>query len=69
MPRPGWMEERERTRRYRHCFTCDAGGDPCGFTPYLGKDGRLVRYRCHRHPEIVFWRDTLACEDYRPRTR
>lgn len=48
-------------------MNCDAGGDVCGQTNYIPKVGRLSMYRCRRHPTVVFYRNTYACEDFRPR--
>jgi len=69
MGRPDWLEKRESRVRiaFRRCITCDAGGDPCGRTNYIPKEGRLTMYRCRRHPTVTFYRDTLACEDWHAR--
>lgn len=71
MPKPDWLREREgerdRRRPFKRCMNCEVGGDVCGQTNYLPKEGRLNMYRCRKHPTIKFWRDTLACEDFRPR--
>lgn len=67
MSKPDWLVERERTRKFRRCIECDAGGDVCGQTNYIPKVGRLNMYRCRRHPTVVFYRDTIACEDFRLR--
>ena len=67
MTKPDWLRERERQRKYRRCFTCSAGGDPCGRTNRLGDRGRLVMYRCRKFPSITFYEDTFACEHYEPR--
>ena len=67
MPKPEWLQERDRIRNVKRCMTCAAGGDPCGTTTYLAGRGRLTMYRCRKHPTIKFWHDTLACEDYERR--
>lgn len=68
MSKPDWLKRQESGHRaFRRCMTCDAGGDPCGQTNYIPKVGRLTMYRCRRHPTVTFYRDTYACEDYRPR--
>ena len=69
MSKPEWMRERETRNRiaFKRCMTCSAGGDVCGQTNYIPGTGRLLMYRCHRHPTVTFYRDTLACEDYTPR--
>ena len=65
MTKPDWMRERERVRRsMKRCITCDAGGDLCGRT----KVSKVPMYRCRRHPSVVFWDETLACEDYNSRS-
>lgn len=69
--KPGWLKEQGQTRPeglgFRRCVNCDAGGDVCGQTNYIPKVGRLNMYRCRRHPTVVFYRNTYACEDFRPR--
>lgn len=67
MPKPDWLIERERARKFRRCMDCDAGGDICGQTNYIPRVGRLNMYRCRRHPTVIFYRDTYACEDFRLR--
>lgn len=69
MPKPGWLTERESKSpvRFKRCINCDAGGDLCGQTNYIPKVGRLNMYRCRRHPTVVFYRETYACEDYHQR--
>jgi len=71
MSKPDWLVEQERLRenrlRYRRCMNCLAGGDVCGRTNYIPKVGRLNMYRCRRHPTVVFYRETFACEDFTPR--
>lgn len=68
MSKPDWLVDKERTRmRFRRCVKCDAGGDVCGQTNYIPKVGRLNMYQCRRHPTVKFYRDTIACEDFRPR--
>jgi len=69
MAKPDWLKEREDAIRirFKRCVTCDAGGDQCGHTNPLPKVGRLPMYRCRRHPTVVFYRDTLACEDWHAR--
>lgn len=71
MSKPDWLVDHERARidvlRFRRCINCDAGGDLCGQTNYIPKVGRLNMYRCRRHPTVKFYRDTYACEDFRPR--
>ena len=52
---------------FRRCVNCDAGGDVCGQTNYIPGTGRLDMYRCRRHPTVRFYRETYACEDFRPR--
>lgn len=70
MSRPGWMRDRDKVSplRLRHCVNCDAGGQPCGQTNNIPGEGRLTMYRCNRHPTVRFYRHTLACEDFRPRS-
>lgn len=69
MTKPSWLVDRESSdpTKFRKCMRCDAGGDLCGQTNYIPKVGRLNMYRCRRHPTVVFYRDTYACEDFRPR--
>lgn len=68
MTKPDWLRKREETKRsFRRCMMCDAGGDLCGQTNYIPNSGRLNMYRCRRHPTVVFYRDTYACEDFKPR--
>jgi len=68
MSKPDWLKRQEREHRgYRRCMQCDAGADPCGQTNYIPGQGRLTMYRCRRHPTVVFYRDTYACEDWKPR--
>ena len=71
MSKPDWLKDQERAKearmRFRRCMNCDAGGDICGQTNYIPKVGRLNMYRCRRHPTVVFYRETFACEDFRPR--
>lgn len=68
MPKPDWLRRQEFEHRgFRRCMMCSAGGDLCGQTNYIPKVGRLNMYRCRRHPTVVFYRDTYACEDFTPR--
>lgn len=71
MAKPDWLVEQERLRaeklHYRRCMNCSAGADLCGRTNYIPKEGRLNMYRCRKHPSVVFYRDTYACEDFDPR--
>lgn len=69
MAKPDWMRERERvgSRAFKRCMMCDAGGNPCGQTNYIPGTGRLTMYRCRRHPTVVFYRNTYACEDFHQR--
>lgn len=71
MAKPDWLREREQSDasrlRFRRCMNCNAGGDLCGQTNYIPKVGRLNMYRCRRHPTVVFYRETYACEDFDPR--
>lgn len=69
MSKPEWLKEKSRFDRFRslRCMNCDAGGDVCGQTNYIPKVGRLNMYRCRRHPTVIFYRETYACEDFRPR--
>lgn len=71
MSKPEWMKEQERAKAhyiaFRKCIGCNAGGDLCGQTNYIPNVGRLNMYRCRRHPTVVFYRDTLACEDWQAR--
>lgn len=69
MSKPDWLKEKDRLKRVsKRCFTCDAGGDPCGQTNYIPGEGRLTMYRCRRHPTVTFYRHSLACEDYKARS-
>lgn len=69
MSKPEWLKEKDKLDRFKflRCVNCDAGGDICGQTNYIPKVGRLNVYRCRRHPTVTFYRDTYACEDFRPR--
>lgn len=71
MAKPDWLKEREQSDagrlRFRRCMNCKVGGDLCGQTNYIPKVGRLNMYRCRRHPTVVFYRETYACEDFDPR--
>lgn len=67
MPKPKWLADRDlEPKGFKRCITCNAGGDPCGFTKNTGH-GRMTMYRCRRHPTVVFYRETLACFDYERR--
>lgn len=69
MAKPDWLKSREfQHPGFPRCVTCNAGGDPCGYTKNTGH-GRMVMYRCRRHPSVVFYRETLACMDYERRER
>lgn len=69
MPKPDWLRDNERRRHiaFRKCITCNAGGDLVGQTNPIPKVGRLNRYRCRRHPSVIFYDGTLACEDWQAR--
>lgn len=68
MTKPDWLKEREKSRierlKFKRCVNCSAGGDVCGQTNYIPNEGRLTMYRCRKHPSVIFYRHTYACEDF-----
>lgn len=66
MPKPEWMTQLEKERRFRHCASCQHVGELCGRTNYIDKEhGRAPMFKCSLHPTIQVYYKTYACEDFK----